>query len=217
MAKEKRENDASKRVERAAARMEAAVEKLEKENQKKPLSITYAQAARGGSAGQVLGMHQGAAEPPRANPRESKRLVIKMQDKDAAEEIKNMPTETLMEKIRGGAGAAPARKTVVAIQRLKSGDIAVHTEGVKEKAQLEKDDEWVKEINPKARVVKRTWPVIVHGMRVADFQREAKRGGCEADRGGKREASARTEGCVDKMANKSREPKRLLFDDHRSR
>jgi hypothetical protein len=38
----------------------------------------------------------------------------------------------------------------------KSGDIAVHTEGVKEKAQLEKDDEWVKEINPKARVVKRT-------------------------------------------------------------
>jgi uncharacterized FlaG/YvyC family protein len=132
MAKEKRENDASKRVERAAARMEAAVEKIEKENQKKPLSITYAQAVRGGSAGQALGMHQGAAEPPRANPRESKRLVIKMQDKDAAEEIKNMPTETLMEKIRGGAGATPARKTVVAIQRLKSGDIAVHTEGIKE-------------------------------------------------------------------------------------
>jgi hypothetical protein len=64
-------------------------------------------------------MHQGAAEPPRANPRESKRLVIKMQDKDAAEEIKNMPTEALMEKIRGGADAAQARKTVVAIQRLK--------------------------------------------------------------------------------------------------
>src|SRR4051794_7652360 len=44
LAREKRENDASRRVEKAAARMEAAVEKIEKENQKKTPPITYAQA-----------------------------------------------------------------------------------------------------------------------------------------------------------------------------
>jgi flagellar biosynthesis/type III secretory pathway protein FliH len=65
LAKEKRENDASRRVENAAARMEAMVEKIEKENQKKTSPVTYAQAVR---AGQAQGMHQGTAEPALNKP-----------------------------------------------------------------------------------------------------------------------------------------------------
>jgi hypothetical protein len=177
LAREKRGDDASRRVENIATRMEAAIEKIEKESHKKTSPVTYAQAARGGDLGQTQGILRGVTEPPKASPRDGKRLVIKIQDKDAADEVKNMTTETLMEKIRGDAGAAQARKTVVAIQRLKSGDIAIYTEGVRERAQLENDEEWVKDINPKARVVKRTWPVIVHGMRVADFQQDAGEAG----------------------------------------
>jgi len=60
LVKEKHENDASKRVEKVAARIEAAVERIEK---KKTPPITYAQAARGGNAGQAQGVLQGAAEP----------------------------------------------------------------------------------------------------------------------------------------------------------
>jgi hypothetical protein len=72
LAKEKRENDASRRVENAAARMEAMVEKIEKENQKKASPVTYAQAVRGGSAGQAQRMHQGTAEAALNKPRRDK-------------------------------------------------------------------------------------------------------------------------------------------------
>jgi hypothetical protein len=38
---------------------------------------------------------------------------------------------------------------------------------------MEETTEWAKRIAPAAVVQKRTWPVLVHGVRVADYPRSA--------------------------------------------
>ena len=49
----------------------------------------------------------------------------------------------------------------------------VYTGSEIEKRALEDNTDWVKEISPEVGVVKKTWPIIIHGMRVADFPRDA--------------------------------------------
>ena len=58
---------------------------------------------------------------------------------------------------------------MVAIQKLKSGDIAIYVNSSKTKRDLEAETNWVTSIAPGATVHKRTWPVLVYRVRVANY------------------------------------------------
>jgi hypothetical protein len=78
-----------------------------------------------------------------------------------------------MERIKGGAGEAQTTSGVIAVRKLKSGDLAVHVNSSRAKKEMEETIKWVKRIAPAAVVQKTTWPVLVHGVRVADYPRSA--------------------------------------------
>ena len=58
---------------------------------------------------------------------------------------------------------------MVTVQKLKSSNLAIHVNSPIVKKDLEAETGWVISIAPGVIVYKRTWPVLVHGVRVADY------------------------------------------------
>jgi hypothetical protein len=141
LAKGYRENDASERVEKAAERIEVAAAKLNNGMQNNARPIIYAQAVRRGGIGGEPAIKETSAEPPREDPREYKKVMVRIRDQKAAEEVKNIPTEALMAKVHGDVGASQARKGILAVYRLKSGDVILYAKDNAGKKNLEENGE----------------------------------------------------------------------------
>jgi hypothetical protein len=106
-------------------------------------------------------------------PTEEKRIIIHLPDNTTAETVGEQSREEIIERIRGDAGAAPANRQVVAVRKLKSGDLAVYVDSLAAKKEMESAVDWANRIAPGAVVKKRTWPVLIHGVRVADYPQGA--------------------------------------------
>jgi hypothetical protein len=57
--------------------------------------------------------------------------------------------------------------TVIAVQKLRSGDLAIYIHSLTAKKDLEAETGWVESITPGAIMKRRTWPVLVHRERIA--------------------------------------------------
>ena len=166
------ESHALKRVEEAAKRIEEAADKLQ---HTKP-AISYAQAARMGSA-RAMPAHD---TPTVTHPKTEKSVIIKITDKDEAKNIKSQSRKDIAYRIQHAAGGAQAAYTVLAVRQLKSGDLAVHMDSVAGRKEMEEKKEWIKAIALSAIARKETWPVMVHGVKIADlpldaWEKQAKR------------------------------------------
>jgi hypothetical protein len=69
---------------------------------------------------------------------------------------------------------------VLAVRQLKSGDLAVHMDSAAGKREMEEKKEWAKAIASSAETRKKTWPVMVHGVKITDYplnecEKQAKR------------------------------------------
>ena len=163
---EEYEKDASRRVDHATNVILKLAEKLEDRWKENTAPRSYAQAARRGNAGVEYGKME---VPPAVHPREEKRIVVKITSKEEAVALKEQSREEIASRIQQVAGVTQANHKVVAVQRLKSGDLAIHMDSSTAKKDLEKETSWVQSITPGAAVRTRTWPVLVHGVKVADF------------------------------------------------
>jgi hypothetical protein len=95
---------------------------------------SYAQAA----AGRVTGTPQAIrVEAQSMAPTEEKRIIIHLPDTTTAETVGEQSREEIIERIRGDAGAAPANRQVVAVRKLKSGDLAVYVNNLVAKKEME--------------------------------------------------------------------------------
>jgi hypothetical protein len=63
---------------------------------------------------------------------------------------------------------------VVAVRKLKSGDLAIYVDSTMTKKEIETTVDWANRIALGAVVKKRTWPVLIHGVRVADYPQGAE-------------------------------------------
>jgi hypothetical protein len=61
-----------------------------------------------------------------------------------------------VERIKGGAGAVSANRQVVAVRKLKSGDLAVYVNSPAAKKEMKSIINWANRIAPGAVVKKRT-------------------------------------------------------------
>jgi hypothetical protein len=134
-------------------------------------SATYAQVASRGIAGTHQGRSGHLGQAPAASPREEKRIIVRIPDDTQTKTIGEQNREEIMARFRGGASEAQGTSEVVAVRKLKSGDLAIHVNSPRAKKEMEEATEWVKGIAPAAVVQRRTWPVLVHGVRVADYPR----------------------------------------------
>ena len=172
-ARHERVIDASERVETAARRIEEAAGKLEKQEGVIRGNATYAQVASSGIAGTHQGRSGHLGQAPAASPREEKRIIVRIPDDTQTKTVGEQSREEIMARIKGGAGEEQGTSEVIAVRKLKSGDLAIHVNSPRAKKEMEETTDWAKRIAPAAVVQKRTWPVLVHGVRVADYPRSA--------------------------------------------
>jgi hypothetical protein len=163
-------NDASQRVEKAAETIEKIAMKME-DRWKETNNKSYAQVVAGRAAGAPQAIR---AETQSMASTEEKRIIVHLPDTTTAEIIGEQSREEIIERIREGAGAAPANRQVVAVRKLKSGDLAVYVDSTMTKKEMETTVDWANRIAPGAVVKKRTWPVLIHGVRVADYPQGAE-------------------------------------------
>jgi hypothetical protein len=104
-------------------------------------SIIYAQAVRKGSIGEEPAIKETSAELPREDLREYKKVIVKIRDQKAAEEIKNIPIKALMAKVYRDVGVSQARKKILAVYKLKSGDVILYVKNNAGKKNLKKNGE----------------------------------------------------------------------------
>jgi hypothetical protein len=76
-------------------------------------------------------------------------------------------------RIQQSAGGEYTAYIIVAVRQLKSGDLVVYINSSAGKREIEKQKSWVELICPSAVVRKRTWPVIVHGVKMENYQLDA--------------------------------------------
>ena len=99
---------------------------------------------------------------------EEKKVIVYLPDTTTAETVGEQLREEIIERIRGGVGVVSVNRQVVAMRKLKSGDLAVYVDspGAKE---MESTVDWANSIALGVVVKKCTWPVLIHGVRVADY------------------------------------------------
>jgi hypothetical protein len=68
---------------------------------------------------------------------EEKRIIVHLSDTTTAEIVREQSREEIIERIKEGAGAAPANRQVVAVRKLKSGDLAVYINSTMTKKKIE--------------------------------------------------------------------------------
>jgi hypothetical protein len=76
-------------------------------------------------------------------------------------------------RIQRVVGEKTANHTVLAVRQLRSGDLVVYMDSTAGKKEIETRTGWAESITLSAVVRKRTWPVIVHGVKVRDYQLDA--------------------------------------------
>jgi len=72
-------------------------------------------------------------EAPKETPKEGRRILITIGDKKDAEDIGKQPKEDIIRRINEGTGERNAKRRVIAMQHLKSGDIVLHSSSIEEK------------------------------------------------------------------------------------
>jgi predicted PhzF superfamily epimerase YddE/YHI9 len=112
-------------------------------------------------------------EPPKEDLKKERQVVIKLGEQEEVEALRKLPTKDLIERLKRQTGDTQAPRGVIAVRQLGSGDILIHVESKAEKERLEHDTQWIARIRASATIKKRTYRVLVYGIRVADFPRSA--------------------------------------------
>ena len=107
--------------------------------------------------------------PQKIHPKEEKRVTVKIPNKMEAEEIRHQAKEGIEARIQQSAGGQHAAHTVLAVRQLRSGDLMVHMDSSAGKKEMERQQSWIGAICPSAVVRKRTWPVIIHGVKMEKY------------------------------------------------
>lgn len=109
--------------------------------------------------------------PPISSPStavsKDREIIIKLDSPESTTLYRQKTPEELRTKINDILRQSPnCRARVVAAKQLKSGDISVYTANTADANSLkEKSEVWVKALGSRARVLKPTYGVLVHGVR----------------------------------------------------
>ena len=87
-----------------------------------------------------------------------------MEDATEREKTKAMLAEHILQKLQSSKHAETSQ--LVAARRLQSGDILLQAATVESKERLERITGWEKQLFESAKVLKQSFPVLVHGVRV---------------------------------------------------
>ena len=115
-------------------------------------------------AAQALGTKPVAKEDGSTGGRKLRELVVRMEDPTEREEAKTMLAEHILQKLQSSKHAETSQ--LVAARRLQSGDILLQAATVEARERLERNTGWEKQLFGSAKILKQTFPVLMHGVRL---------------------------------------------------
>ena len=146
----------------------------------KAATTTWATVAAGGrtpSATSPRGQVRGPIIPP-YNPRKAKAIIVGFKEQKDRELIEKIPNEELLSRIKRGNDHENT-KEVIAVRKLQSGDLLLHTATEEARRRLEGDGKWLQRVAGSATAKRQRFPVFVHGTEVARYhqkdQKESKK------------------------------------------
>ena len=97
--------------------------------------------------------------------RRMREITVRVRNEGEAEGLRKTQDKEILERIQrtGTSGS----KEVAAVRRLGSGDIRINVSSCEAKTCLEKDTTWIKALGTSAELARRTYGVLVHGVKVA--------------------------------------------------
>ena len=84
-----------------------------------------------------MALRAGIEVPLATRLRDERRIMVRIASKEEAETLKEQSREEIADRIQQAAGETQDNLKVDAIQKLKSGDIAIHVDSSKTKKDLE--------------------------------------------------------------------------------
>lgn len=117
--------------------------------------------------------------------RRQRQILIRLEDGKERESTMGKAGDILLAAFRSGQHAHTGQ--IVAVNRLQSGDLLLQTTTISAREALEETTTWAKRVYKSAVVIKKTFPVMIHGMRISAFDvddQAATRAKVEADNKG---------------------------------
>ncbi|KAI9747600.1 MAG: hypothetical protein M1815_004069, partial [Lichina confinis] len=161
----------NKEVLEVVNRIERKIDALETQtwNQTQNQQMYAVAAKRGASALTALGVTAGPTQThTRNNPaprRELRSIVVHVQNLVEAVGLKRVTRTELLSRIRATGDNHTA--DIVEIRRLTSGDLLVGTSTEGARKQLEDNQHWLEAVASSARIKKKIYTMMAHGIRVA--------------------------------------------------
>jgi hypothetical protein len=132
-----------------------------------PLGTSYAAAAQRGAAGAAQSRTQSYAEPTKPVPARHMREIIATRGVETAEQAQRTGNE-LVEQLN--SAGADIGGQIVAARRLPSEDIVLTTDEEQTSTKWMADQKWLRVFGTDARVKRREFIVLAHGIRVSQVQ-----------------------------------------------
>jgi len=120
---------------------------------------SWADVARGG-------VTTGEQRPRDGLPslRKGREILVKIAERKEVEEIQKKSANQIFQGIESVSAAQ--RDLIVSLRKLGSGDVALHAVSPEARAALEKSQEWAKGIAGSAHVVRRSFAILAHDVRI---------------------------------------------------
>jgi hypothetical protein len=134
-----------------------------------PLGTSYAAAAQRGATVELQSRTQSRIEPTKPVPVRHKREIIVTRGKETLEKAQRTGKEVIEQLNSVGIGGQ-----IVAARRLPSGDMVLTTDDEQTRTKWLVDHKWLAVFGVGARVKRREFVVLAHGIRVAQVQESAQ-------------------------------------------
>lgn len=126
-----------------------------------PGSRSYASMLQGSTSQTLL-------LPAKPTINKEQEIIVRLNDQSQKATLKDVPTDTIM-KVLNVCIESQGHRPIRAVKRLPSGDIAVLTINNDATDKLRSDNRWTSVLGNDARMVTRTYGIMINGVRITDF------------------------------------------------
>ncbi len=106
--------------------------------------------------------------PTKPTINKEQEIIVRLNDQSQKTALKDVPTDTIIKDLNVRI-ESQGHRSITAVKQLPSGDIAVLTVNKDATDKLCSDNRWISVMRNNARMVTRTYGIMINGVRVTDF------------------------------------------------
>lgn len=119
----------------------------------------------GSNSTNAVGAETASAEIKSQENRKAKALTIRIENQEQRKMVAGLTSEQIISQLK--TGQLPNTQQIIAARELKSGDISLQMASVEAREALEKEEAWLKNLAISTKILKQSFPLLVHGVCIA--------------------------------------------------